>query len=108
MDDKITYEDIEEYAHLFTLAPAFILETMAKTNANLVSKFESSIKHHMDNLTPAQRDKLHIILDSDIDYLQEKMAEAFRKTRKKQYRVLSNPAHRAFIEKNLNEIRKML
>lgn len=108
MNDKITYEDIEEYGHLFTLAPAFILETMARTNANLVSKFESAIKNHMDNLTPAQRDKLHIILDSDIDYLQEKMAEAFNKTRKKQYRVLANPAYRDFIEKNLNEIKKML
>ena len=108
MDDKITYADIEEYSHLFTLAPAFVLETMARTNANLVSKFHSSIRHYMDNLNPDQRGKLIIILSSDIDYLQEKMAEAFRKTRKKQYGVLANPAHKRFIEKNLNELRKML
>ena len=108
MDDKITYADIEEYSHLFTLAPTFILESMVRTNANLVSKFQSSIRHYMENLTPDQRDKLLIILDSDIDYLQEKMGEAFRKTKKRQYSVLANPSHKEFIEKNLNEIRKML
>lgn len=108
MDDNITYEDIEEYAHLFTLAPAFILETMARTNANLVSRFESSITHYMANLTPDQKKKLHIILASDIEDLQEKMREAFIRTKKKQYRVLANPSHREFIEKNLNEIRKMI
>lgn len=108
MDDKITYEDIDEYKHLFTLAPAFVLEAMAKTNANLVSKFKSSIKNYMDNLTPNQRDKLHNILASDIDFLQEKMEEAYNKTKKRQFKILANPSYRNFIEKNLNELKKMI
>lgn len=108
MVDKITYEDIEEYSHLFALAPAFMLEAMARTNANLVSKFHSSIKPYMDNLDPDQKNKLITILSSDVGYLQEKMAEAFEKTKKKQYRILANPEYRDFIEKNLNELKKML
>ncbi len=108
MDDRITYEDIEEHSHLFTLLPTFVLKTMARTNSNLVSKFNSSIRDHLDNLTPDQRIKLNIILNSDIDDLQDLMREAFRKTKKKQYEILANPSNKEFIEKNLNELRKII
>ena len=108
MDYKITPEDIEEYAHLFKLVPAFMLERMAKRNANLVSKFESAIRKHMDNLTPNQRNKLDVILASDIEDLQAMMGEAFEKTKKGQFKVLAKPEYRDFIEKNLAEIRKMI
>jgi hypothetical protein len=108
MDAKITPEDIEEYAHLFKLVPAFMLERMAKRNANLVSKFESTIQNHMDNLTPNQRNKLDIILASEIEDLQIMMAKAYEKTKKGQFKVLAKPEYRDFIEKNLSEIRKMI
>ena len=39
--EKITYDDVVEYNYLFTFAPSFLLERMAKKNSNLVKKFKS-------------------------------------------------------------------
>ena len=108
MVEKITINDVEEYAHLFSLAPSFILERMAKKNSNIVHKFQSSIQSYIDSLTDEQRNKFEILLNSDIAELQALMHEAHRITNKKQYKILANPQHRDFIEKNLAELRKMI
>ena len=108
MSDKISYEDVRQYHHLFTMAPSFVLDMMAATNSNLVLKFKSTVQSYMNKLTDEERSKLNIILTSDIDDLQAIMDEAYRKTRKKQYRTLANPKNKNFIEKNLNELRKMI
>ena len=55
MTDKITYDDVMEYTHLFTMVPSFVLEMMARKNSNLVLKFKSTIQSHMDNLTDDQK-----------------------------------------------------
>lgn len=106
--DKITYDDVLEYHHLFSLAPPFLLKGMAKKNSNLVEKFKSNIQSNIDSLSNHQKKKLELILISDIDYLQDIMKEAYRKTNKKQYKILANPQYRDFIEKNLAELRKMI
>ena len=95
------------YQHLFKLAPAFLIERMAKKNSNMVSKFNSQISSHMQRLTDDQKDKLDIILNSDVDDLQDLMRDAFEKSGLKQFKVLANPEYREFVELNLNEIRKM-
>ena len=107
MDDKISYEDIKEYQHLFTLAPSFLLERMARKNSNLVNKFGPTINSHLSSLNDAQRKKLEIILNSEIAVLQEVMADAFRKTKIKQFKILANPKYKEFIELNLAELKKM-
>ena len=107
-EDKITYSDVKEYESLFTLAPSFLLETFAKKNTNLVSKFESIIESYMDNLTDDQRRKLDLVLSSEIEHLQAIMAEAYRLTNKKQYHILANPKYRQFIEDNLEGIRRLI
>lgn len=108
MDDGISYEDIRQYQHLFTLTPSFLLERMAKKNSNLVNKFKPTIKSHLSTLNDNQRNKLDIILNSDVDVLQEVLGEAFRKTKIKQYKILANPKYKEFIELNLAELRKMV
>ena len=108
MEDKITIKDVEEHSHLFSLAPPFLLERMAKRNSNIVSKFQSAIQSHIDSLTDEQRNKLHIILNSGVDELQALMHEAYMKTNKKQYHILANPKHKDFIKKNLDELRKLI
>lgn len=108
MVEKITISDVEEYSHLFSLAPSFILQRMAKKNSNIVDKFRPSIQSYIDSLTEEQKNKFHIILNTGIDELQALMAEAHRKTNKKQYKILADPQHRNFIEKNLAELRKMI
>ena len=108
MDDKISYKDLEDYQHLFTLAPAFVLKRMASKNSNLVGKFKSTIESHLHGLNEEQRIKLNIILKSDVDELQGLLREAYDKTNIKQYGILSNPKYREFIERNLDELRKMV
>lgn len=107
-DEKITYEDIKEYEHLFTLAPPFVLELMIKGNVNLVDKFHSTIVKYLKELTPQQKQKLNHVLSADSERLQKLMFLAYKKTGKKQYYILANPANREFVEMNINGIRELV
>ena len=107
-EDEITYGDIKEYESLFTLAPSFLLERFAKRNSNLVLKFKSTIESHIDNLNDDQKNKLDIILKTDVEDLQNILYDAYMKSNKKQYKILANPKYKDFIEFNLDEIRKMV
>jgi hypothetical protein len=108
MDEKITCDDVLQYLHLFTLAPPFLLERMAKKNSNLVSKFKSKIESTINNMSDGELNKLNIILNMDIGDLQALMEEAYRKTNKKQFKILANPKYKDFIKLNLNELRKLI
>ena len=108
MDDgKISYNDIREYEHLFTMAPSFLLERFAKKEKNLVLKFKSKSEPRLNALNDVQKEKLEIILSTDVAQLQSIMMEAYKKTGIKQYRILANPEYSNFIELNMNEIRKI-
>ena len=107
-DEKITYEDVEEYEALFKMVPAFLLGTFAKRNTNIVSKFESQIQDFLRNLNDDQKRKLSIVLSTDIEELQAIMCEAYEKTNLKQYKILADSKYREFIESNLCEIRKLV
>lgn len=107
MEGKISYDDLKEHEHLFTLAPSFVLKGMARRNSNLVEKFKSTIESHLSKLNDEQKRKLDIIVNSEVEELQELLAEAYKKTRIKQYEILANPKNREFIELNLNELRKL-
>lgn len=108
MRDKITYDDVKKYQDIFALAPAFLLEAMARKNSNLVLKFNSRIKAHLEKLTDYERDLLYVILDSDIGDLQRLMEESYRKSNKKQFKILANPKYKKFVELNINELKKLV
>ncbi|WP_407431877.1 hypothetical protein [Methanobrevibacter sp.] len=108
MQEKITYEDIERYQHLFKFVPAFLLERMAKKNTNLVLKFHSRIAAHLEKLTNHEKNLLNLILNSDIDDLQMLMEDAYGRSNMKQYKILSDPKYREFVELNIDELRKLL
>ena len=108
MSEEITYEDIDEYSHLFTMAPSFVLKRMAGKNSNLVAKFKPAIESHLSNLDDEHRKKLDIILNTDVDKLQSLMGEAHSRTGVKQYGILADPKNRNFIEMNLAEIKKII
>ena len=107
-DDKINYNDGREYESFFRLAPSFLLEAFARKNSNIVLKFKPQILANMSKLDERQKKKLDLILNTDIGELQSIMKEAYAKTRIKQYKVLANPKYHAFIEENLNELRKLM
>ena len=108
MEDKLTYKDIEEYEHLLTLAPPFLLKRMSKKNSNLVNKFRPKVQSYIDSLNEDKKRKLDILLVTDVDELQKLMDEAYRESNKKQYKILADPKNKEFIELNLDEVRKMV
>ena len=81
---------------------------MRRRNSNLVLKFKGPVKSYLNKLTPDQRHKLSLILDSEISDLQEIMAESYQKTHKKQFKLLASPQATPFIEKNLVELKKLV
>lgn len=107
MSEKLSYDDVKQYEHLFSLVPSFMLERMAKKNRNLVDKFKSKIQPRLESLSENQRNKYEMILNSDVDELQSIMAEAYEKTDKKQYKILANPDYKEFIETNIEELKKL-
>lgn len=108
MRDKLTCDDVMKYEHLVSKVPAFVLEKMAKRKSNLVSKFESQIRPRLETLGDANREKLEVVLNSDVSDLQAVLNEAYEKSGKKQFKILANPKYAEFIEQNLDEVRKML
>lgn len=107
-DDEITYADVAEYEHLFTLAPPLILGAMIKTRVNLVNKFKPSIVDYLEKLTPEEKSKLNLILNTDTEKLQRVMFVAYKKTGKKQFYLLANPENREFVEMNINGIKELI
>ena len=108
MSDKITCDDVMPYAHHASKVPAFLLKRMAKRNSNLVGKFESQIKPRLENLNENHRHKLDLVLNSDVSELQSVLAEAYDRSGKKQFQILADPNNAGFIERNLDEIRKLI
>ncbi|OED30547.1 hypothetical protein [Methanosphaera sp. WGK6] len=107
-DKKITYDDVKQYESLFTMVPSFILGTTIKRNTNVVSKFKSIVLSNLESLSPENREKLNIILESEVSELQSVMKIAYSKTKKKQYKLLADPKAVDFIKFNLNELKKLL
>lgn len=107
MAEELSYEDIKEYGHLFTIAPSFVLEMMARKNSNIVLKFKSTIRSFLESLSDEEMIKLDLILTSDVDVLQDLMNEAYAKSGKKRYKILAKPKYKNFIILNLGEIEKL-
>ena len=108
MEDKITCNDVLEYEHLFNLAPSFLLKRMARKNTNVVKKFHSQVESYLNKLDDTHKQKLDIALNHDAGDLQALMAEAYQKTRKKQYKILADPNNRGFVELNMAELKKLV
>lgn len=107
-DEKLTYEDIKAHEKLFTMAPSFILSAMIKRNTNLVEKFKPQIMKFLKNLSQKERGQLDLILKSDVHDLQLLMLDAYKKSKKKQYKILANPKNKNYIKMNLDELKKII
>lgn len=108
MSDMITVDDVLRFESYASKVPAFVLERMAKRKSNLVSKFESQIRPRLETLGDANREKLEVVLNSEVSDLQAVLNEAYEKSGKKQFKILANPKYAEFIEQNLDEVRKMI
>lgn len=106
-DYKLTYKDIEIFLPHIKKIPLFILKRTVRKKKNMVKKFSSIVENQLQNLTPHQQVQLNAILNSSTEELQELANEAFQHSGMKQFKIISDPKSKEFIEINLNEIRKM-
>ena len=105
---ELTCDDVLEYQDLLKLAPLFILKRMARKRSNLVKKFESQVKDYIENMDSRHQEKLHILLNSNIDDLQTLIDEAYRKTNNKQFKILADSKNKEFININIEELKKLV
>ncbi len=108
MEEKVTIDDVMAFEHLFSSTPSFILERMARKKTNVVKKFEDIVRKHLSLADEKEMRKLNMAINTDIDELQATMAEAYRLTNKKQFKILANPDNREFLELNRLELRKIV
>jgi hypothetical protein len=107
-DIKITEEDVIDLLGLFTMVPSLILKGMVSGEMNLVKSFEKQIIEYRDNLTDEEMLKIRKVLEMPVPELQRILNHAYMTTNKKQLKILANSNAEPFIEKNLNELEKVL
>lgn len=106
-DYKLTYEDLEVFIPDIEKIPSFILKRTARKKRNLIKKFDSQIEDQLKNLTPKEHMQLNAVLNSSTEELQALSNEAYQHTKMKQFKIMSDPKNKEFIELNLNELRKI-
>jgi len=107
-DINITEEDVVGLMDNFTKVPSFILKRMVSRNLNVVKSFESQIEAYKCQLTDMELLKIEKVMNMPVPELQVILYNAYESTNKKQLQILSDPNAAAFIEKNLNELEKVL
>lgn len=105
---EITVDDVLEYEHLLKFIPSFLLKRMAKKKSNLVKKFQSKVEDYLGKINDGQKEKLDIALATPVEDLQVLMGEAYKKSGKKHFEILSNPDYKEFIEINCDELRNLV
>ena len=107
-NDKITYEDIKKYEFIFSKAPTMVLKVMIKTTADVVAKFKTKILLVASGLNDNQKSLIKKVFNMNVDEIQQLMDEAYKKSNIKQYKILADKNSKKFIEKNLDELKKLI
>ena len=107
-DINITEEDVVGLMDNFTKVPSFILKKMVSRNLNVVKSFESQIEAHKYQLTDIELLKIEKVMNMPIPELQIILYNVYLSTNKKQLEILADSNAKPFIEKNLNELEKVL
>lgn len=107
-DINITEEDVVGLMDNFTKVPSFILKRMVSRNLNVVKSFESQIKAYKCQLTDMELLKIEKVMNMPVPELQVILYNAYVSTNKKQLQILADSNAVSFIEKNLNELEKVL
>jgi hypothetical protein len=107
-DVTITEQDVIELVDLFTKVPSIILKRMVSRNVNVVKSFESQIESYKSQLSDVEVLKIEKVLQMPVPELQKIMYNANVSTEKKQLKILADSNAEPFIEKNLNQLRKVM
>ncbi len=105
---EITEGDVIELMDLFTRVPVLILKGAIKGNMNAVKRFEDRVESYKYKLTPEEMNKIRMVTEMPVPELQKILYSAYLRTGKNQLKILAHPHAQIFIEKNLNELKKIL
>ena len=107
-DIKITEDDVIDLLDIFTKVPSLILKGVVARKSNVVKSFESQILEYKAKLSREEISKIKVVLETPVSELREILHRSYKKTGKKQLKILSEPKAEPFIEKNLNALEKIL
>jgi hypothetical protein len=107
-DIKITEEDVVGLLDSFTKVPSIILKRMVSNNVNVVKSFANQIENYKCRLSDEDLLKIEKVLSMPVPELQGLLNNAYKTTHKKQLKILADSNATPFIEKNLNQLEKML
>ncbi len=105
---KITEEDVIGMMDLFTKVPSLMLKMVISRNSNVVKRFESRIEGYKSQMSDEDNAKIEKVLEMPVPELQSILSRAYEETHQKQLKILADPKAEHFIEKNLQELKKVL
>jgi hypothetical protein len=107
-DIKITEKDVIGLLDIFTKVPSIILKGIVVGKSNVVNSFESQILEYKEKLSEEEISKIKVVLEMPISELRDILLKSYKKTGKKQLKILSEPKAEPFIKKNLTALEKIL
>jgi endonuclease III-like uncharacterized protein len=107
-NEQITEKDVIDMMHLVNKVPSLLLKQMVSRNSNVVKRFEGQINSYKNRLSDENIAKLEKVMEMPVSELQEILKRAYLETKKKQLKILADPTAQPFIEKNRQELKKVL
>lgn len=105
---EITDEDVIQLMDQFTKVPPLLLKIVVSRNSNVVNSFQDQIEDYQNSLSPEEMAKIKKVLGMPIGDLQKILNRAYLKTNQEQLKILADPKAQPFIQKNLQELGKIL
>jgi hypothetical protein len=105
---EITEKDVVDMMDLFTKVPPLMLKMVISRNSNVVKRFESQINNYKGQISDSDTVKIEKVMEMPISELQEILRRAYEETHQKQLKILADPKAEPFIQKNLQELKKVL
>jgi len=105
---KFSEEDVIDLLDIFTKVPSIILKGIVAGRSNIVKSFETQILEYKSQLSPEEIIKIKLVLETPVSELQKILYNSYKKTGKKQLKILSESKAEPFIEKNLDQLEKIL
>lgn len=105
---EITEQDVMDVIHVFDKVPALLLKGFVSRNVNVVKSFKNQIDSYKHRLSEEETAKVRKVMEMPVPQLQGIMDGVYKKTHKKQLKILSDPKAEAFITSNLQELRKVM
>ncbi|HOI72148.1 MAG TPA: hypothetical protein PL055_05650 [Methanobacterium sp.] len=105
---EITEEDILQLMDQLTKIPPLVLKMVINTNSNVVKSFQGQIEDYKNSLSPEEMAKIKNVMEMPVEDLMEILDRTYIKTNQEQLKILADPKAKPFIQKNLQELEKVL